>query len=329
MKNRISLFFLLCIAILINACATDSNENLKIKALRSNLWVIAKGDTTVFKCDSELSKSEDIQYQWFIDNQLLPFNQDSFSFVADTTSGIRVIRCRISDSDDHFDEKSLMIKVVDSYPNVYQEAVNESENPQVSDIYQPLSAINTSNPNIIWEGVPGQSRFLVSIFTKYASSYIPSIGDTMSTYWGINWVTVSNELKNTINQSIVTEQKLDLRIKQMLGLPPNNEGKYIVELWVYPADLFRPAMDPEIDDDICQLTFPANVSQDHQNWFYQNVQSSYGENGYPWTQLGYTYDWGNAISKVGLSEYCLIKNANVKVHSVTLIKDYFEPVPIR
>ncbi|HPM04070.1 MAG TPA: hypothetical protein PK816_18055, partial [Candidatus Cloacimonadota bacterium] len=186
--------------------------------------------------------------------------------------------------------------------------------------------IRSDNTHLVWDGIPGTSRVLVSTYTKYASSYQNCIGDTISLTWGVTWVTVGNELKDKIENSIVSENRLDLRIRQMLGLPPTNQSKYIVEMWVYPADLFRPAKDPEIDDTVCQLSFPANVSQDYINWFNNNSASSYGENGYPWTQLGYTYDWGNIVGKVGLSEYCIKQNANVKIKSVATVNDYFEPV---
>ena len=43
---------------------------------------------------------------------------------------------------------------------------------------------------------------------------------------------------------------------------------------------------------------------------------------YPWTRLGYAYDWGNPQSEVGLSEFVIKKGALVQIHAVTFIDDY-------
>jgi len=37
---------------------------------------------------------------------------------------------------------------------------------------------------------------------------------------------------------------------------------------------------------------------------------------YPWTQLGYTYDWGNPETEVGLSEFVIKTNSKVKVNRI-------------
>ena len=45
---------------------------------------------------------------------------------------------------------------------------------------------------------------------------------------------------------------------------------------------------------------------------------------YPWTRLGYTYDWGDSTTHVGLSEFILEQNATVMVKSVTSTVDYLK-----
>jgi hypothetical protein len=55
--------------------------------------------------------------------------------------------------------------------------------------------------------------------------------------------------------------------------------------------MFRPSPDAEIDDSVAELEFPAGTSQDHMTWITDRMATSYGEGGYPWTRLGYTYDW--------------------------------------
>ena len=44
--------------------------------------------------------------------------------------------------------------------------------------------------------------------------------------------------------------------------------------------------------------------------------------GYPWTQLGYTYDWGNSNDHYGLTEYTIIEGAPVHVLTCVDIEHY-------
>lgn len=49
---------------------------------------------------------------------------------------------------------------------------------------------------------------------------------------------------------------------------------------------------------------------------------SYGPNGYPWTRLGYTYDWGNPRREIELSEFVIREPAMVQIRAVTATDDY-------
>jgi hypothetical protein len=116
-----------------------------------------------------------------------------------------------------------------------------------------------------------------------------------------------------------------LRLKQLLGLPPYAQKTQFVEFWVSPSDLFRPCHDPAINDTVCNLKFPMNADWDRRNykkWFQNQQKRSYGLLGHPWTQLGYTYDWGNRRSEIGLSEFVIEEGANVEVESVRATNTY-------
>lgn len=43
---------------------------------------------------------------------------------------------------------------------------------------------------------------------------------------------------------------------------------------------------------------------------------------YPWTRLGYTYDWGNPRADMGLSEFVIKKGAEIAINSVYTTEDY-------
>ena len=126
-------------------------------------------------------------------------------------------------------------------------------------------------------------------------------------------------VNNTIKGLIAT-----IRLKQLLGLPPDAVKSRFVKIWVYPYDLFRPSPDPEITDLEAELTFPEskflNVSNEYIKWFNEPEAGSYGQSGYPWTRLGYTYDWVNPDSEVGLSEFVINKGSIIEVKTIDTIK---------
>jgi hypothetical protein len=178
------------------------------------------------------------------------------------------------------------------------------------------------------------------------------------------YVTLAPELKNFFKGTIPDP----MRIAQLLGLPPADATNKVcfLEMWVSPDNLFRPAPDPEITDSEAEIDFPgskystrfrqysstelvyadmncdpAQCSACNQQWnecgftSYENYiknRKKYiytAANPYPWTGLGYTYDWGNYNNHVGLSEFVVNgKKANgskisVGIKAVTATADYF------
>ena len=123
-----------------------------------------------------------------------------------------------------------------------------------------------------------------------------------------------------------SDVNVTLRTAQLLGLPANATDSYFVELWVKPQSLFRPSPDNEITDTTAALTFPANATADYKIWF-NNINSSYYSMEYPWTRLGYTYNWGNTQTQVGLSEFVIEQNSTVTVKSVTPTAQYLQSNP--
>jgi hypothetical protein len=181
--------------------------------------------------------------------------------------------------------------------------------------------------------------------------------------YGFNsWVTVVPEMKNLLGTSPTL-----LRVAQALGLPPpsatqTTENTCMLELYVSPANLLRPSADPEATDHEAELSFPADGYRkfddglliysempcdaryctsctasgkcgmtSYRNWYTNRrtyVYSQTAVNGpYPWTALGYTYDWGNPTPPhFGLSEFVMSSGAagiSVYIKSCTWTGAYF------
>jgi hypothetical protein len=187
-------------------------------------------------------------------------------------------------------------------------------------------------------------------------------GSECADYWYNSWVTVVPELKNLLGRSPTI-----LRVDQALGLPPLVAGQTldntcILELYVSPDNLFRPSPDPEITDQEAELNFPADGFRKYDdarlvysempcdagrcqsctssgkcgmttyiNWFENRRAYVYSQTAvnspYPWTGLGYTYDWGNpAPPHIGLSEFVINSGSDgipVFIESVTWTRAYF------
>jgi hypothetical protein len=137
------------------------------------------------------------------------------------------------------------------------------------------------------------------------------------------WVTGVPEVRDRCR---TFDGDLLARLHQLLGLTPVTPGEtaYFSTMRVRVSDLFRPAPDPRIDtrfpceqtsSDTCGNDFPDGATAEHRAWIAQSGLGLHRwPNGYPWTHLGYTYDWGgNGRFAYGASEYIVRKNAEVEV----------------
>jgi hypothetical protein len=205
--------------------------------------------------------------------------------------------------------------------NLYQAAVEDAIVADSSEICDSLWQINTSNTKLEWKTINNETYVLVGNFNKYPNSYSDTL---VINSWGQIWVFIPEQFKLRLKSATIPENDTLLRISQLLGMPPTSTNNYIVELWVKPADLYRPAADPEIDDRTTGLYLPENAEPDYAQWFNQNIYDSYfGQwTHYPWTRLGYTYDWADPATEIGLSEYCIKSNSVLFVKKLCLATKY-------
>jgi len=209
---------------------------------------------------------------------------------------------------------------------LYNKAVIDAMIADSSEISHNLIPVVKDNEFLTWKTINNKDYVLAATYTKYNASY--PLGDTVELKWGNVWISMAPELRNRI--SVIhysNDSLLSLRIHQLLGLPFKYEKKYFVEFWVSPDDMFRPSADSEITDNTAGLYFPANVSVEYKQWFNENIISSYFPGTatlrYPWTRLGYTYDWGNPKNEFGVSEFIVKKGAKVIVENVKTQQEYF------
>lgn len=149
------------------------------------------------------------------------------------------------------------------------------------------------------------------------------------------WVTAVPEVKNLCQ---TFSGDVEMRLRQLLGLHPNQKFDKFVTMEVKRGDVFRPTVstDPTITlPCACPVTvkcgeeFSANIDNKHIRWMADQMLSSYviSESslipaGYPWTRLGYTYDWKPGSNRYGASEYVIHNGAKITVTEINPVSVY-------
>ena len=214
---------------------------------------------------------------------------------------------------------------------LYSNAIEDAMYVEKEEIDSNLIAITSFNQNIKRKIINDTEYVLVLSWIPQKFKY-PDTGK-YNTDNRETWVTVYPELLETMRTS--NEKNVNLRLQQLLGLPPTDPpNKLFIEFWVKPDDLFRPCPDKEIADSSCNLCFSKEDSLDknHIEWITNKRLANYNCDGlfkhYPWTALGYTYDWNpeNKNHK-GLSEFIIKKNSIIYVKRIIPTEEYLkEPV---
>ncbi|WP_243310526.1 hypothetical protein [Fundidesulfovibrio agrisoli] len=211
--------------------------------------------------------------------------------------------------------------------------------------------IDASNPNLVWSGEPGKSQVLVATFTKAAYYTGYKSGQTIPAAVDL-WVTPAPQMYQDVRAEApeLASANGKLAASMYLGLPARNANDTVLTFWASPSSMLRPAIDPAIDSHQAEAAFPltlqtvANVAAvplpqsapapgfgtapDYPVWFAQRegaiFNPSISGGPYPWTGLGYTYDWNPAAADtVGGSEFIVVKGSPITIKDIAPASRYF------
>ena len=211
------------------------------------------------------------------------------------------------------------------------DSIEDAKQPLADEVVNDLWALSTNNPQVKSRENNGKVEYLMSTW-KYTSN--------PSTDWPIGakkllpyqtWFTAVPQVQEfcqkyqAIDSTIPDNVELSLRLQQYLGLILNKYSTktHFVEMWVKAEDLTRPCIDGEINDSSCNLLpLPVPDSSPVVKAIYTNSYTNAKKEYYPWSGLGYTYDWGNPLKPhQGPSEFIINptpeKPVEVEVVSVT------------
>jgi hypothetical protein len=190
---------------------------------------------------------------------------------------------------------------------LYQQAISDAAVKQPSDLEASLTPITTKEVLV--------STWSYDLDSRSTAKGIRTLGEDV-------WVTVAPDLQRRCQEMAGEDQFL--RLQQLLGLPPEDAtDRKIFTFLVRSADIFRPCADPRITTTSCTLDVPdaqpAGPTTDaHLRFLLRQILSSYRVGfdrfGYPFTALGYTYDWkpDSETHHIGLSEYVVRRGAVVR-----------------
>ena len=153
------------------------------------------------------------------------------------------------------------------------------------------------------------------------------------------WVTIEPGLAEACRN--FPKAELIPRLNQFLGLQPateNDRKRMFVRLAidqrqsVGPTGLgiFRPCADPDPTATSCGNSLTGSPA--YTQWFASNMVSSYAvgpdmkSTGFPWTRLGYTYNWApDAADPRGAQEYVIPAGSTVTVTAIVTPEAFCAP----
>ena len=195
----------------------------------------------------------------------------------------------------------------------------------ISDHLLALSQLNANNPP------PGVTSGWVEMgvfINTYAKNNFYPVG-SFTTFGGNTlWMFSPQEFQGFYTNTnrfptAMSEADLIKRTDQLLGLSDTSDNQYIADIWVDPATFLRPTRNPLLTNVTESWTFPdplidvpGKSGADYYTWFTNRVETVFsGSGAFPWTSMGYTYDWGTnghlagETTYVGLSEFLMFKGA--------------------
>lgn len=139
------------------------------------------------------------------------------------------------------------------------------------------------------------------------------------------FLTAAYEMQRFIckNLPLLDEDKRDERLCEVLGLPPLSKNNQFYEFWIAEADLFRPGIDSSLNSTqlICRPSM--NYTKALYKFSYGSYSSADLVNQYPFTGLGYTYDYNyNNPTHFGVSEFVLLEGRTFYIRSQKSTTEY-------
>ena len=171
-----------------------------------------------------------------------------------------------------------------------------------------LVTLTREDPRVIWD--ESGEQVLLLTWHDYDDACEP--GSPVPSGGGDIWATSLGEMTAWYGEHREGVEDWNLRFAQLLGVHADEGYTRFTGFWVSAEEVIRPAY---LTDVTLQMENGYDKLQEgpYKDWFDQNILWSYFESDYPWTRLGYTYDWSGGASEYGLTEFLISDSSGTKI----------------
>ena len=135
------------------------------------------------------------------------------------------------------------------------------------------------------------------------------------------WATSMGEMISWYKENRGETENWNLRFAQLLGVHADEGYTRFTAFWVGPENVVRPAYSPDVTHGV-ENNYAGMPEGDFKDWFDNNILWSYFQSDYPWTRLGYTYDWSGVASEYGLTEFVLFGGQGTEIEGTWTTLDF-------
>lgn len=192
-----------------------------------------------------------------------------------------------------------------------------------NDALLKLSCSEKQN-GVEWKDAKCSRVKVVSVMSADAVKYWK--GKTSPEWQYVSWVTAAPELHafcSAAGLSNLSTDELALRVQQWLGLPSTKRYDKVIEVWIEPSRLRRPCSNPKVEVAECRAQGKVACNGDagcevFKLWLDYNDLKNQAAGSYPFTRLGYTYDWSQASAAakepgLGATEFVVLPDTAYEI----------------
>jgi hypothetical protein len=244
-------------------------------------------------------------------------------FITQKTIAILLILFTLSGTMTVFAGSDLQQPPQHSLEYLYQQAIKDSMTIEPEEVLPVVKLAKDSNLATFND----QNEVLLVTWHRHPDSYIAGHQTTLK--YGPVWTFTDKEITQWYQKNKNGVQDWQLRFKQLIGLPVNSQYTHFTAMWVPLEKIKRPAYSDDITKEVTAVKFNENADKTFVQWFNSNIIGSYFEGAYPWTRLGYTYDWLEDDIEYGLSEFLVVKDTTVNIEFTYTTQEFIKWLDLR
>lgn len=193
--------------------------------------------------------------------------------------------------------------------NLYAVAVEDAKRADENEIFS-LVTLTPDSDMVTWN--VDCTKVLLLSWHEHPDRYVE--GESFTNTYGEIWTFTDMEILSWFYENHEGVEAWELRLEQLIGLPPSAEYTHVSAFWVNLDEVIRPAYQTDVTKQMSADLLDGSALGAYKEWFDGNAEYSYSEETpYPWTRLGYTYDWAAGSDEYGLSEFLILSNSVIEV----------------